>query len=152
MLRATTACTFSTWNGNRIVKKWSKSLVCSTYSLPNVLHATMVRTFSTSQLSKVVGCWFVLYLLPSKCASLYNSVHLFDIATSKRHPNVTVFGTFDFKICFPPQRRALFRHLNFQKWSDHVYKSVSPVNYGWFFFGERATGGTEPKATFYLPI
>ena len=23
-------------------------------------------------------------------------------------------------MCFAPQRRALFRHLNFQKWSDHV--------------------------------
>ena len=25
----------------------------------------------------------------------------------------------DFEMCFAPQRRALFRHLNFQKWSDH---------------------------------
>ena len=25
----------------------------------------------------------------------------------------------DFKMCFAPQRRALFRHRNFQKWSDH---------------------------------
>ena len=24
-----------------------------------------------------------------------------------------------FKMCFAPQRRALFRHLNFQKWSDN---------------------------------
>ena len=27
------------------------------------------------------------------------------------------FNTFDFKMCFAPQRRALFRHLNFQKCS-----------------------------------
>ena len=26
---------------------------------------------------------------------------------------------FDFEMCFVPQRRALFRHLNFQKWSAH---------------------------------
>ena len=26
---------------------------------------------------------------------------------------------FDFKMCFVPQRRALFRHLNFHKWSEH---------------------------------
>ena len=26
---------------------------------------------------------------------------------------------FDFEMCFAPQRRAVFRHLNFQKWSDH---------------------------------
>ena len=25
---------------------------------------------------------------------------------------------FHFEMCFAPQRRALFRHLNFQKWSD----------------------------------
>ena len=29
------------------------------------------------------------------------------------------FAHFDFKMCFAPQRRALFRHRNFQKWSDH---------------------------------
>ena len=28
------------------------------------------------------------------------------------------FCTFDFEMCFAPQRRALFRHLNFQKWSE----------------------------------
>ena len=29
------------------------------------------------------------------------------------------FYTFDWEMCFVPQRRALFRHLNFQKWSAH---------------------------------
>ena len=29
------------------------------------------------------------------------------------------FVHFDFEMCFAPHRRALFRHLNFQKWSDH---------------------------------
>ena len=28
------------------------------------------------------------------------------------------FNTFYFQMCFAPQRRALFQHLNFQKWSD----------------------------------
>ena len=42
---------------------------------------------------------------------------------AKRHLNVqsvpypAVFCTFDFELCFAPQRRALFRRLNFQKWS-----------------------------------
>ena len=27
------------------------------------------------------------------------------------------FAHFDLEMCFAPQRRALFRHLNFQKWS-----------------------------------
>ena len=38
-----------------------------------------------------------------------------DIWTSKSAPYPSVFCTFDFKMCFAPQRRALFRHLNFQK-------------------------------------
>ena len=29
-----------------------------------------------------------------------------------------VLYTFEFEMCFAPQRRALFRHLNFQKWSE----------------------------------
>ena len=40
-----------------------------------------------------------------------------DIWTSKSGPNMVCFVHLDFEICFAPQRRALFRHLNFQKWS-----------------------------------
>ena len=60
----------------------------------------------------------VLYILSWTPASRHNGVHLFDISTSKSVPNPTVFHTFDFQMCFVPQRRALFRHHNFQKWSD----------------------------------
>ena len=56
--------------------------------------------------------------LTSKCASRHNAVHFFVISTSKSAPNPSVFNTFYFQICFAPQRRALFQHLNFQKWSD----------------------------------
>ena len=42
-----------------------------------------------------------------------------DIWTSKSGPNPQFFCTFDFEMCFAPQRCALFRHLNFQKWSKH---------------------------------
>ena len=38
--------------------------------------------------------------------------------------NPRFFGTFDFEMCFAPQRRALFRHLNFQKWSEAGVCSV----------------------------
>ena len=37
-----------------------------------------------------------------------------DVWTSKMSPRPSVFNTFDFEMCFAPQRRALFRHLNFQ--------------------------------------
>ena len=42
----------------------------------------------------------------------------FDISTSKSGPKLVCFVHFDFQMCFVPQRRALFRHLNFQKWSE----------------------------------
>ena len=41
-----------------------------------------------------------------------------DIWTSKSGASMWCLVHFDFEICFAPQRRALFRHLNFQKWSD----------------------------------
>ena len=75
--------------------------------------------FSTSQLPKVVRTWCVLYILTWKCASRHNGVHFFDVATSKSGPSMVCFVHFDFEMCFAPQRRALFRHRNFQKWSEH---------------------------------
>ena len=57
-------------------------------------------------------------LFTSKCASRRSAVHFFVISTSKKAPNLSVFNTFYFHICFAPQRRGLFQHLNFQKWSD----------------------------------
>ena len=64
--------------------------------------------------------WCVLYILTWKCASRHNGVHFFDISTSKSGPRPPVFYTFDLEMCFAPQRRALVRHLNFQKWSKPV--------------------------------
>ena len=72
---------------HRNVQKWSGAGVFCTFWLANVLRATTACTFSTSQLPKVVRGWCVLYILSWKCASRHNGV-------------------------------ALFRHLNFQKWSD----------------------------------
>ena len=115
VLRATTACTFSTSEPPKVVRdrqfltlltwkcasrhngvhffnisnlqKWSENGVFCAFWLQNVLRATTACTFSTSRLPKVV-----------------------------RAPSVLLH--FDFEMCFAPQRRALFRHRNFQKWSD----------------------------------
>ena len=73
---------------------------------------------TTSEPPKVVRAWCVLYILTSKCASRHNGVHFFDISTSKSGPSLVCFLHFDFEMCFAPQRRALFLHLNFQKWSE----------------------------------
>ena len=50
--------------------------------------------------------------------------------TRSECPKVVVcFLHFDFKTCFAPQRRALFRHLNFQKWSEReVFLAFSLTN------------------------
>ena len=73
---------------------------------------------TSSERPKVVRTWCALYILTSKCASRHDGVHFFDISTSKSGPNLVCFVHFNFEICFAPQRRALFRHLNFQKWSE----------------------------------
>ena len=101
------------------LQKWREHVVFCTFWLRNVLRATTACTFSTSELPKVVRHWCVLYILTSKCASRHNGVHFFDIATSKSGPIMVCFAHCDFKMCLAPQRRALFRHRNFQKWSDH---------------------------------
>ena len=114
VLRATTACTFSTSQLPKVVRTPSVLYILTSKcaSRHNGVH------FSTSQLPKVVRRWGVLYILTSKCASRHNGVHFFDIATSKSGPTLRCFVHFDFEMCFAPQRRALFRHRNFQKWSD----------------------------------
>ena len=72
-----------------------------------------------SECPKVVRTWCVFYILTSKCASRHNGVHFFNISTSKSGLSMVCFVHFDFEMCFAPQRRALFRYLNFQKWSEH---------------------------------
>ena len=51
-------------------------------------------------------------ILTSKCA-----VPFFDIWTYKSAPNTSCFVHFHFRMCFSPQRRAIFQHLNFKKCS-----------------------------------
>ena len=84
-----------------------------------MLRATAACTFLTSQFPKVVRTPSVLKLLTWKCASRHNGVQFFNISTAKSGPDLVCFVHFDFKMCFAPQRRALFRRRNFQKWSDH---------------------------------
>ena len=101
-------------------KKWSKHVMFCTFSLPNVLFATAAGIFSTSELQKVVQTCHVLYIFTSKCAFRHRGGHFFDIWTSKSGPNMSCFVHFHFQMCFSPQGRAIFRHLNFKKWSKHV--------------------------------
>ena len=64
---------------------------------------------ATSKSGPNVVC---LYILTWKCASRHNCVHFFDTSTAKSGPKLVCFVHFDLEMCFAPQRRALFRHLN----------------------------------------
>ena len=73
VLRATTACTFSTSQLPKVVR---------TPSVFNILTSKCASRhngvpFSTSQLPKVVRHWGVLYILTWKCASRHNGVQFF---------------------------------------------------------------------------
>ena len=68
--------------------------------------------------SKVARDRQFLTLLASKCASRHNGVHFLNISTSTSGANMWCFVHFDFEMCFAPQRRTLFEHLNFQKCSE----------------------------------
>ena len=105
------------WRFN--VQKWREHVVLCAFWLRNVLRATTAYTFWTSQLPKAPRGWGVLYILASKRASCQNCVPFLNISTSKNGPKLVCFVHFDFEMCFAPQRRALFRHLNFQKWSEN---------------------------------
>ena len=59
----------------------------------------------------------VLYIFTSKCAFRHSVVHFFDIRTSKSALGMWCIVHFHFRMCFSPQPRTIFRHLNFKKWS-----------------------------------
>ena len=72
----------------------------------------------TSERPKVVRTPQFFDILTLKCASRHSGVQFFHIATSKSGPNLTCFVHFDLKMCFSLQRRAIFPHRNFKKWSE----------------------------------
>ena len=64
----------------------------------------------------------LLVTKPSHFAHFWQGAVIPCACHAKRHPNVQkcsvpphFFCTFGFEMCFAPQRRALFRHVNFQK-------------------------------------
>ena len=73
MLRATTACTFSTSQLPKVVRTPSvfNILTWKCASRHNGVH------FFDMQLPKVVRPWCALYILTSKCASRHNGVQIF---------------------------------------------------------------------------
>ena len=111
---------------------------------------------TTSELPKVVRTFSVFNMLTSKCASRHNRVHFFDISTSKSALSLSVFYTFDFEMCFAPQRRATFhlssgrmaRSRRFSEptfrpsgatnhWKNAVFRAFLTFSRTWIFFLRR---------------
>ena len=114
MLRTTTACTFSTSQLPKVVQTW-RVLYILTWKCAWRHHGVHFFDIATSKSGPNVRCFC---FFTCKCASRHNGVHYFDILSSKSGPRMVCFVHFDFEMCFAPQRRALFRHRNFQKWSE----------------------------------
>ena len=117
--------------------------------------ATTARTFSTFQLPKVVRTCCLLNVSISTCASRHNGTHFFDISTSKSAPDLVYFVYFDFEIYFAPQRRTLFRRLNFQKCSGRgvlclflLRNMLCPTNGARFF--AIATSKNAPDLVYFV--
>ena len=120
-------------------KKWSETDVFCTFWLENVLFATAACIFSTSEPQKVLSDPQFFNILTSECAFRHSGVQFFDIRTSKSAPNMWCFVHFHFQICFSPQRRAFFRHQNFQKcsrtlssltfWLQNVHFATAACNF-----------------------
>ena len=60
----------------------------------------------------------VFNILTCKCASRYSGVQIFHRARSKKALKLRCFVHFYLQMRFASQRRAIFRHRNFQKCSD----------------------------------
>ena len=146
MLRATTACTFSTSQLSKVVRAWcalyvltskcasrhngvhffdistsksGPSMVCFVHFDFEMCFAPQWRAlFRHLKLPKVVQTWCVLYILTSKCALRHNDVQFFDVSTSKSGPTMVCFVHFDFEVCFAPQRRAIV-HLSSGQLAPH---------------------------------
>ena len=105
---------------HRNVQKCSEDYSFFTFSLPHVRFATAAYNYSTSERPKVLRRLQFFTIFTGKCAFGHSSVHFFDGWRAKSVSELTCFVHFHFKMCFSPQRRAFFRHLNLQKCSEHV--------------------------------
>ena len=93
VLRATTACTFSTSQLPKVVRT------------PSVLTFWLFQHLNFQKWSEPL---VFFNILTWKCASRHNGVHFFDISTSKSGPELRCFVHFDLEMFFAPQRRATF--------------------------------------------
>ena len=144
VLRATTACTFSTSELPKVVRSWCvlHILTLKYASRHNGMHFFDI---STSKSGPKLVCfvhfdfkmsfapqWRVLFrhLNCQKWSAplvfctfwlenVLRATTFFDILASKSGPKMVCFLYFDFKMCFAPQRRAIF-HLSPGQLAPHL--------------------------------
>ena len=102
VLRATTACTFSTSELPKVVRTWCVLYILASKcaSRHNGVHFFDISTAKSGpHLVCFVHFHFEMCFAPQRRA------------TSKSGPRMVCFVHFDFEMCFAPQRRAIF-HLS----------------------------------------
>jgi len=114
VLRATTACTFSTSQLPKVVRHWGVLYILTSKCAS---HHKGVHLFDIST-AKSGPHPSALYILTWKCASRHKGVHFFNISTAKTGPRLVCFVHFDLEMCFDPQRRAIF-HLSSGQIAPH---------------------------------
>ena len=100
---------------------------------------------TSSERPNVVRTWCVLHILTSKWVSRHNSLHFFDMATSKRRffdistsksgPDLVCFAHFAFKMCFAPHHGVQFfishlaRWLRTRRFSEPTFRPSGATNH-----------------------
>ena len=103
-------------------QKWSRIVSFLTFSLPNVLFATVACNFSTSYLQKMLRSWRVLYILTSKCAFRHSGVQ-FLMSPLSTYLRTRRFNRPTFE---------LTRHTNL--WKNTAFRDFSNIWRGRIFF------------------
>ena len=107
VLRATTACTFSTSQLPKVART-SGVLDILTSKCASRHKGVHFFDISTSKSGPDLVCFCTFWLRNVLRAT---TAHFFDIATSQSAPKLRCFVHFGFEMCFAPQRRAIF-HLS----------------------------------------
>ena len=117
VLRATTACTFSTSQLPKVVRSWC-ALCILTSKCASRHNGVRFFDVSTSKSGQELMCFvhfdFEMCFAPQRRA-LFRQL---DISISKSGPSMCCFLHFDLEICFAPQRRAIF-HLSSGQLAPH---------------------------------
>ena len=114
VLRATTACTFSTSQLPKVLRdrQFLTRFTSKCASRHNAVHFFVLSTSKTAPNPSVFNTfYFQMCFAPQRRA-------LFNISTSKSGPTLRCFVPFHFEIGFAPQRRATF-HLSSPQMSPH---------------------------------